>query len=57
MILAERILQRITQEYASNIYAADVVETSDTGTFYLWKKQGLMAQFLPPDVAANWSPE
>ncbi len=53
---AERILQRINQEYASNIFVADVVESSDTGTFYAWKQSGWMAQFLPPDVA-KWPAE
>ena len=54
---AERILQRITQEYGSNIYAADVVESSDTGMFTDWKKRGWMAVFVPDDVAASWPAE
>lgn len=49
---AERILQRITQEYGSNIYAADVVESSDTGIFFVWKRAGWLAAFVPADVAA-----
>ena len=49
---AERILQRINQEYSSNIYAADVVESSDTGMFVDWKKRGWLAQYVPDDVAA-----
>ncbi len=51
---AERILQRINQEYASNIYAADVVESSDTGMFVDWKQRGWLAAFVPDDVAASW---
>ncbi len=54
---AERILQRITQEYGSNIYAADVVESSDSGTFLEWKKLGWLAQFVPDDVADHWPTE
>ena len=51
---AERILQRITQEYSSNIYAADVVESSDTGTFVDWKKKGWLAPYVPEDVQKHW---
>ena len=47
---AERILQRITQEYGSRIYAADVVESSDMGTFVHWKRQGILAPYVPQDV-------
>jgi iron(III) transport system substrate-binding protein len=47
---AERILQRINQEYSSGIYAADVVESSDTGIFVDWKKRGWLAAFVPDDV-------
>ena len=53
---AERILQRINQEYGSNIFAADVVETSDSGTFHSWSSTEWMAQFVPPDVA-SWPAE
>ena len=44
---AERILQRINQEYASNIYAADVVESSDTGMFVDWKQRGWRESWRP----------
>ncbi len=54
---AERILQRINQEYDSGIYAADVVESSDMGTFVDWKGRGWLAAFVPDDVAASWPPE
>lgn len=53
---AERILQRINQEYSSGIYAADVVESSDTGIFVDWKKRGWLAKYVPEDVAA-WPAE
>ena len=49
---AERILQRINQEYSSGIYAADVVESSDTGMFVDWKKRGWLARYVPDDTAA-----
>src|SRR4051794_26025857 len=51
---AERILQRITQEYASNIHAADFVESSDMGTFVDWKKKGWLAAYVPEEVAQSW---
>ena len=54
---AERILQRITQEYASNIHAADFVESSDMGTFVDWKKKGWLAAYVPTDVAQSWPGE
>ncbi len=47
---AERILQRVTQEYSSQIYAADVVESSDMGTFVHWKRAGMLAAYVPQDV-------
>ena len=54
---AERILQRINQEYGSGIHAADVVESSDMGTFVDWKGRGWLANFVPQDVAASWPAE
>ena len=51
---AERILQRITQEYSSNIHAADVVESSDMGTFVEWKKKGWLAAYVPEEVPKHW---
>ncbi|OJY65893.1 MAG: iron ABC transporter substrate-binding protein [Rhodospirillales bacterium 70-18] len=54
---AERVLQRINQEYASNIYAADVVESSDATMFIGWKQQGWLAKFVPVDVGAFWPKE
>jgi hypothetical protein len=48
---AERILQRISQEYGSNIHAADIVGGSDAGTFVEWKKKGWLAAYVPEDVA------
>ena len=54
---AERILQRINQEYDSGIHAADVVESSDMGTFVDWKGRGWLATFVPDDVATGWPAE
>ena len=51
---SERVLQRLAQEYASKIYAADVVSTSDAAHFVNWKKEGILAPYLPEDVALHF---
>src|ERR1700757_1100578 len=48
---AERVFQRIGQEYASNIRAVDVVNSSDAAHFILWKRDGILAPYVPEDVA------
>jgi iron(III) transport system substrate-binding protein len=54
---AERIFQRINQEYGSKIYNADVVETSDEVHFLHFKKQGWLQPAVPADVAKFWPKE
>lgn len=54
---AERIFQRINQEYGSNIHNADVVETSDAVHFVHFKKQGWLQPAVPSDVAKFWPKE
>src|SRR6267142_2085775 len=44
---AERVFQRIGQEYSSNIHSVDVVNTSDQAHVILWKRNGWLAQYLP----------
>ena len=51
---AERMFQRIGQEYASNIHAVDVVNSSDAAHFIAWKRDGLLAPFVPEDVAKHY---
>jgi iron(III) transport system substrate-binding protein len=48
---AERNFQRIGQEYASKIYVCDVVNSSDAAHLVIWKRQGLLAPYVPEDVA------
>jgi len=48
---AERIFQRVGQEYQSNIHAVDVVNTADQSHVIYWKRQGWLAPYLPEDVA------
>src|SRR5215218_3653418 len=39
---AERVFQRIGQEYASNVHAVDVANSSDAAHLLAWKKQGIL---------------
>ncbi|HEX2537494.1 MAG TPA: extracellular solute-binding protein [Pseudolabrys sp.] len=48
---AERVFQRIGQEYQSNIHAVDVVNTADQSHVIFWKGQGWLAAYLPEEVA------
>jgi iron(III) transport system substrate-binding protein len=54
---AERVFQRIGQEYASNIHAVDVVNSSDASHFIVWRRDGLLAPFVPEDVAKHYPAE
>lgn len=51
---SERVFQRISQEYGSNIRRADVIETSDAVHFILFKRQGWLQPAVPTEVAASW---
>src|ERR1700726_2843976 len=54
---AERVFQRIGQEYASSIHAVDVVNSSDASHFIAWKRDGILAPFVPEDVAKFYPAE
>src|SRR6202140_1957301 len=54
---AERVFQRIGQEYASNIHAVDVVNSSDAAHFIVWKRDGLLLPYVPEDVAKYFPAE
>ena len=51
---AERVFQRIGQEYASKIYAVDTVNSSDAAHFLVWKRDGLLDAVEPEDVAKHY---
>src|ERR1700752_1121034 len=51
---SERLFQRIDQEFASIIRAADVINTSDASHTIPWKKNGWLAAFVPEDVAKHF---
>src|SRR5690348_5278374 len=44
---AERNFTRIGQEQASKIYACDVVQSSDASHFVVWKRDGILAPYVP----------
>jgi len=48
---SERLFQRIDQEFASNIRAADVVSSADASHFIPWKRNGWLKPFVSDDVA------
>src|SRR5712691_447245 len=54
---AERIFQRIGQEYSSKIYVCDVVNSSDAAHLIIWKRGAMLAPFLPEDVAQHYPKE
>ena len=54
---AERVFQRIGQEYASRIHAVDVVNSSDAAHFIVWKRDGMLAPYVPEDVAKHYPAE
>jgi iron(III) transport system substrate-binding protein len=54
---AERVFQRIGQEYASNIHAVDVVNSSDAAHFIVWKRDGILLPYVPEDVAKFYPAE
>jgi iron(III) transport system substrate-binding protein len=49
----ERIFARVAQEYASGLRIADAVSTGDAAQFLAWKRQGLLAPYVPDDVARH----
>ena len=54
---AERVFQRIGQEYSSRIYAVDVVNSSDAAHFIVWKRNGWLEPYVPEDVAKYYADE
>jgi iron(III) transport system substrate-binding protein len=51
---SERLYQRIGQERASSIFAADVVNSADAAHFIVWKRNGWLAPYVPEDVARHF---
>jgi iron(III) transport system substrate-binding protein len=51
---AERVFQRIGQEYSSKIHAVDVVNSSDAAHFIVWKRDGILQPYVPEDVGKHY---
>lgn len=49
----ERIFSRVAQEKASGLHVADAVSTGDAAQFLAWKRQGMLAPYVPEDVARH----
>jgi iron(III) transport system substrate-binding protein len=54
---SERLFQRIEQEFASGIRAADVINSADASHFIPWKQNGWLAPFVSEDVAKYFPAE
>src|SRR4051795_3996947 len=54
---SERLFQRVDKEFASNIRAVDVINTSDASHIITWKKNGWLAPFVTDDIAQHFLPE
>lgn len=53
---SERVFQRVGQEYASNIHAVDVVNSSDAANFLVWKQNGWLASVPLEEIVRYWPP-
>ncbi|MCC6889339.1 MAG: extracellular solute-binding protein [Hyphomicrobiales bacterium] len=51
---AERVFQRIGQEYSAKIFAVDVANTADAAHCIIWKRNGWLAPYLPEEVAKHY---
>lgn len=54
---SERNFQRIHQEQASRIFAVDLVDSADAAHFVVWKREGLLAPYVPEEVAQHYPAE
>src|SRR6266478_9187754 len=54
---SERLFQRLDQEFASGIRAADIVNSSDASHFISWKKNGWLAPFVTEHIARHFLPD
>ena len=51
---AERVFQRIGQEYGAKIHNVDLANTADAAHCIIWKKNGWLAPYLPEEVAKHY---
>jgi iron(III) transport system substrate-binding protein len=52
---AQRLFQRLSQEYDSGIYNADVVNSADAAHFVFWARRGWLAAYLPEEVPKHYA--
>src|SRR5580704_206738 len=50
---AERVFQRIGEEEGVSLYEVDVVCSTDAAHFIHWKRDGLLAPYLPEEAAKH----
>jgi len=48
---SERLFQKFQQEVSARLAIADVISTSDAAHFVIWKRDGLLASYLPEEAA------
>ena len=51
---AERIFQRVEDERNLGLHEVDVVCSTDESHFVRWKRDGLLAPYVPQDVAQHF---
>jgi iron(III) transport system substrate-binding protein len=49
----ERVFTRVAQENATGIHVVDAVSTGDAAQFLAWKRQNMLAPYVPEDVARH----
>jgi len=54
---SERLFQRIGQEFQARVNNADVVNSSDSSHFIVWKRGNMLARWVPEDVARHFPAE
>src|SRR5215831_15119681 len=54
---AERVFQRIGEEGEIRVHEVDVVCSTDAGHFVRWRREDLLAPFLPEDAARHLPPD
>jgi iron(III) transport system substrate-binding protein len=54
---AERLFQRVGEEEEIHFYEVDVVCSTDASHFIRWKRDSLLAAYLPEDVTKYFPPE
>jgi iron(III) transport system substrate-binding protein len=51
---AQRLFQRLSQEYESGIYNVDVVNSADAAHFVVWQRRGWLASYLPDSITRHY---